>query len=81
MIQLPRHVHELFQKMQIMLTKLTRDPRRTSIGTLRPQLPPQDRMLEIRRNASLDMSLSFLEVVQLSQVPANTYGVTIKDSF
>lgn len=51
------------------------------MGILRPQLFPHDRMLEIRRNASLDMSLSFLEVVQLSQVPANMYGVPIKDSF
>lgn len=49
---------------------LTLDPRRTSTGKLRPQCPPQDWMQPIRRNASLDISISFLELVQLSQFPA-----------
>lgn len=53
-------------------SKLTRDPRRTSIGILRPQLPLHDRMQDIRRNDSFDMSRSFFETTQLSQFPEST---------
>lgn len=52
-----------------MYWKLTREPRRMSTGKFRPHLPLHDRMQDIKRNASLDMSRSLLEVMQLSQFP------------
>lgn len=48
----------------------TRDPRRTSIGILRPHRPPQDRIHDNNKNDSLDKSLSLLHPLQLSQLPA-----------
>jgi hypothetical protein len=52
-----------------MIEKPTRDPRRTSIGILRPQRPPQDLMQDSSKKDSFDKSLSFFVDVQLSQLP------------
>lgn len=49
----------------------TRDPRRTSIGKLRPHRPPQDLMQDSNKKDSFDKSLSFFVLVQFSQLPAN----------
>lgn len=48
----------------------TRDPRRTSIGILRPQNPPQDFTQVSNKNDSFNKSRLILLSVQLSHLPA-----------